>query len=115
MYWYYPYAGISHAQTPHYFEQEEAIVAQQRTERNFSEDFLSKNKGKKITVYLTFEGNNQWNAKKVTGTLREVGRDYFVLRDQATGRDHMFLNINLNYVVFDDQPATLALMNSTKR
>jgi spore germination protein Q len=114
MYWYYPYANISQAQPPQYLEQAEAAISQ-RTERNFSEDFLSKNKGKKVTVYLTFEGNNQWNAKKITGILREVGRDYFVLRDQVTGKDNMFLNINMNFVVFDDQPATLGIVNNTKR
>ncbi|RAL25603.1 spore coat protein GerQ [Thermoflavimicrobium daqui] len=102
MYWYYPYANIS--QQPSAPQPE----VSQRRERNFSEDFLSKNIGRKITVYLTFEENNQWNAKKVTGTLRAVGRDYFVVRDQATGKDHMFLNINVDYFVFEDKPARLS-------
>lgn len=92
MYWNYyePQAGIS-----------------QRTERNFSEDFLQANIGKRITVYMTYEQNQQWNSRVFNGVLRKVGRDYFVIRESKTGRDLMLLNINLDYVVFDDKPATL--------
>ena len=78
-----------------------------RTERRFSEEFLQANVGKVVTVYLTFENNPRWPAKSVTGTLRNVGRDYFVIRDRQTGKDNMFLNINVDYFVFENQPATL--------
>lgn len=90
MYWSYPYhytAGVS-----------------QRTERMFSEDLLSRNIGKKVTVYLTYENNEQWNAQVVTGVIREVGRDFVLLRESKTGKDIMLLNININYIVFE-QPA----------
>jgi spore germination protein Q len=80
----------------------------QRQEREYSEDLMQKNIGRVITVYLTFENNKQWNAKVVTGTLRAVGRDFIVVRDQQTGKDHMFLNINVDYIVFD-RPAVLAV------
>ncbi|SHE70915.1 spore germination protein Q [Seinonella peptonophila] len=76
--------------------------------RNYSEDFMEKNIGQKITVYLTYDQNKEWNALTFTGKLLRVGRDYFVLRDQRTGRDMMFLNINLNYVVFNEAPARLS-------
>jgi len=82
-------------------------ISQVERERKFSEEFLQANVGKVVTVYLTFEGNPSWPAKSVTGTLRNVGRDYFVIRDRQTGKDHMFLNINVNYFVFETQPATL--------
>ena len=78
-----------------------------RHERRFSEEFLQANVGKVVTVYLTFENNPRWPAKSVTGTLRNVGRDYFVIRDRQTGKDNMFLNINVDYFVFENQPATL--------
>lgn len=101
MYWSYPYGpvGIYGTTGPD--------ISQRERERRFSEEFLQANVGKVVTVYLTFENNPRWPAKSITGTLRNVGRDYFVIRDRQTGKDHMFLNINLDYVVFDTQPATL--------
>jgi spore coat protein GerQ len=95
MYWSYPYA----ASYP--------VQISQRQERRFSEDLLQANIGKKVTVYLTYEGSEHWRNRVFTGTLRQVGRDFFVLRDQKTGKDMMLLNINLNYVVFEEQPASL--------
>lgn len=70
-------------------------------DRIYSEDLLQRNIGNVVTVYLTYENNNKWNARVVTGTIREVGRDFFVLRDQKTGKDNMLLNINVDYIVFE--------------
>lgn len=92
MYWSYPYQ--SYAQVS------------QRPERTYSEDLFSRNIGKTVTVYLTYENNEQWNAQIVTGVIREVGRDFLLIREQKTGKDIMLLNININYVVFDE-PATI--------
>lgn len=102
MYWQYPYnyqygGAIS-----------QVGDVQQRRQRIYSEDLLQKNIGKTITVYLTFENNKQWNARTVTGRLREVGRDFILVKDRQTGKDQMYLNINVDYIVFDDAPATLA-------
>jgi spore germination protein Q len=105
MYW--PYYNPYGTASPSVQGWDGTSVSQQR-QRVYSEDLLSRNIGKTVTVYLTFENNSQWNAKKITGTLRGVGRDFIVVRDRQTGKDHMFLNINIDYVVFDDQPATLA-------
>ncbi|MDR6227392.1 spore coat protein GerQ [Desmospora profundinema] len=83
------------------------VSQQRRPERVFSEDLLQRNIGRLVTLYLTFENNPQWTAKKVTGTLREVGRDFTLVRDQQTGKDMMFHNINIDFVVFETEPAQL--------
>lgn len=80
----------------------------QRRERVYTEDLLERNVGKLVTLYLTFENNPQWNAKTTTGTIREVGRDFVLIRDQQSGKDTMFHNINIDYVVFETEPARLA-------
>lgn len=98
MYWSYPYYGSAGI-----YGMTGAGLSQRDTERRFSEEFLQANVGKVVTVYLT----PRWPAKSVTGTLRNVGRDYFVIRDRQTGKDNMFLNINVDYFVFENQPATL--------
>ncbi|MFC7441204.1 spore coat protein GerQ [Laceyella putida] len=98
MYWSYPYTmpGM------------EASISQRRPERRFSEDLMQANVGRRITVYLTYDGSQQWRDLTFSGVLRQVGRDYFMIREQNSGRDMMFLNINLDYVVFEDEPARLA-------
>lgn len=92
MYWSYPYAyaGVS-----------------QRQERVYSEDLLSRNIGRTVTIYLTYENNEQWNSQVVTGEIREVGRDFVLIRERKTRKDLMLLNINIDYVVFE-QSAKLA-------
>lgn len=79
----------------------------QRQERSYSEDLLQANIGRKVTAYMTYEQNKEWNARVFTGILRAVGRDYFVLRERQTGKDLLLLNINLDYLYFDDKPAAL--------
>ncbi|MDQ0417663.1 spore germination protein Q [Croceifilum oryzae] len=103
MYWQYPYQQYQYGGNV-----SQAGNIQQRVERYYSEDLLQKNIGKTVTVYLTFENNKQWNARQVTGKLREVGRDFILVKDRQTGKDQMYLNINVDYIVFDDAPATIA-------
>ncbi|SMO86525.1 spore coat protein GerQ [Melghirimyces algeriensis] len=97
MYWYqHPFHTAS-----------EGWVSQRREERVYTEDLLNRNIGKLITFYLTYENNREWNAKVLTGELREVGRDFVLVRDQKTGKDHILMNINIDYYVFEKQPARL--------
>ena len=96
MYWAYPYSPT----VP------KTASVSQREERVFSEDLLQRNVGRTITVFLTFENNPSWNAKKITGTLRNVGRDYILVRDKETGKDHLFLNVNVDYILFEDRAST---------
>lgn len=108
MYWSYPY----HAPYP-FFSGAQVSQRQpeqrppQRQERSFSEDLLQRNVGKRVSAYMTYDGSEEWPNRVFSGVLRQVGRDYFILRDQDTGKDVMLLNINLNFVVFDDTPARL--------
>jgi spore germination protein Q len=102
MYWNVPYVSASS------FGWDANQIAQQQRMRVYTEDLLSRNIGKLITVYLTFENNTQWNAKIVTGVLRGVGRDFLLIRDQQTGKDTILMNVNIDYYVFENQPARLA-------
>lgn len=96
MYWYDPYgAYLTH-------QPQEPSVAQQ-VARKYSEDLLSSNVGKPITVYLTYEKNTERNNRVVYGVLRQVGRDFILVTDQETGKDNMLLNINVDYVEFHNR------------
>ena len=103
MYWYYPYGAYMSAQP------QQPRVAQQ-TERKYSEDLMSKNVGQTITVYLTYEKNEERNNRVVMGVLRQVGRDFILVTDQESGLDNMLLNINVDYIEFHNR-ANLASKN----
>ncbi|SEM68723.1 spore coat protein GerQ [Lihuaxuella thermophila] len=107
MYWSYPYgmmagSGLISQQQPGRQPGQPVPPGDRDTGRIFSEDLMQRNVGKRITVYMTFDASEQWRNRVFTGTLREVGRDFFVIRDQKSGKDMMMLNINLDYVVFDE-------------
>lgn len=97
MYYWYPYAQTAQV------DREPG----RREGRIFSEELLSSNLGRLVTIYLTYENNPQWNAKVITGTLRLAGRDFVLLRDQKTGKDQLLFNINIDFIVFEDRSAAV--------
>lgn len=98
MYWYYPTSAYQ--QYPQQYFQGQVDVSQRR-ERQFSEDLLQRNVGRTVTVYSTYENNEEWNAQIITGTLKEVGRDYILVTNAENGKDTMLLNIHTDFIVFD--------------
>ncbi|GIP31146.1 spore coat protein GerQ [Paenibacillus sp. J2TS4] len=71
-------------------------------EESYIENILRLNLGKIATVYMTFEGNREWNAKVFRGRLEAAGRDHIILSDPQTGRRYILLMIFLNYITFDE-------------
>ncbi|MCS1350036.1 spore coat protein GerQ [Mechercharimyces sp. CAU 1602] len=111
MYW-NPYAS-TYGRPPGSVYPEQTAMFQAKTSQRggtqlYTEDVMRANIGKLITVYLTFENNPQWPSKVFTGTLREAGRDFILIRDQQSGKDVLLMNIDIDYYVFDNQPANLA-------
>ena len=72
-------------------------------EESYIENILRLNLGKTATVYMTFENNNQWNAKVFKGRLEAAGRDHIILSDLTTGMRYLLLMVNLDYVTFDEE------------
>lgn len=50
-------------------------------EQSFIENILRLNRGKVATFYMTFENNDQWNAKVFRGRIEEAGRDHIIVGD----------------------------------
>jgi len=73
------------------------------TEESYIENILRLNKGKLVTVYATFENNNQWNAKIFKGIIEAAGRDHLILSDPQTGKRILLPMVYLDYVVFDEE------------
>jgi spore germination protein Q len=74
-------------------------------EESYIENILRLNKGKTITVYMTFENNREWNAKVFRGNIEAAGRDHLILSDPQTGMRYLLPMIYLDYIVFDGEIA----------
>ncbi|WP_156290190.1 spore coat protein GerQ [Oceanobacillus salinisoli] len=72
-------------------------------QQSYIENILRLNKGKLVTVYMTFENNTEWNAMTFTGIIEAAGRDHIILSDPDTGRRYLLLMVYLDYVVFDEE------------
>jgi len=71
-------------------------------EESYVENILRMNLGKVATVYMTFENNDQWNAKVFRGRVEAAARDHLILSDPETGKRYLLLMVNLDYIVFDE-------------
>ncbi|GAB3789242.1 spore coat protein GerQ [Virgibacillus kimchii] len=72
-------------------------------QESYIENILRLNRGKLATVYMTFEYNNQWNAKIFRGVIEAAGRDHLILSDPDTDRRYLLLMVYLDYVTFDEE------------
>ncbi|MDQ0162664.1 spore coat protein GerQ [Bacillus alveayuensis] len=72
-------------------------------EESYIENILRLNKGKHATVYMTFENNQQWNAKIFKGIIEAAGRDHIILSDPKTGKRYLLLMVYLDYITFDEE------------
>lgn len=72
-------------------------------EESYIENILRLNRGKQATVYMTFENNQQWNAKIFKGVIEAAGRDHIILSDPKTGKRYLLLMVYLDYITFDEE------------
>ncbi|SFE08372.1 spore germination protein Q [Lentibacillus persicus] len=72
-------------------------------EQSYIENILRLNEGKEATVYMTFENNEEWNARIFRGIVEAAGRDHIILRERQTGRRYLLLMIYLDYITFDEE------------
>ncbi len=72
-------------------------------EQSYIENILRLNKGKKVTVYMSFSDSISWKDKTFTGIIEQAGRDHIILSDPQTGKWYMLLMIYLNYVEFENK------------
>ena len=70
-------------------------------EQSYIENILRLNRGKKATIYMSFEGS-QWGSKIFKGELLEAGKDHILLKDTQTGVTYLLLTVYLSYITFDE-------------
>ncbi len=74
-----------------------------KIEQSYIENILRLNKGKLVTIYMTFENNREWNAKIFKGIIEAAGRDHVIISDPTTGMRYLLPMINLDYATFDEE------------
>jgi spore germination protein Q len=72
-------------------------------EQSYIENILRLNKGKLVTVFATFEGNNQWNAKEFKGIIEAAGRDHVILSDPQSGARYLIPMVAVDYVQISEE------------
>jgi spore germination protein Q len=72
-------------------------------EQSYIENILRLNKGKLVTVYMAFEGSNEWNSKVFRGIIEAAGRDHLILSDPESGYRYLLPMVYFNYAVFEDE------------
>ncbi|KYD19944.1 spore coat protein GerQ [Caldibacillus debilis] len=72
-------------------------------EQSYIENILRLNRGKFITVYMTFENNVEWNAKIFRGIIEAAGRDHLIISDPETGKRYLLPMVYFNYAEFDEE------------
>lgn len=72
-------------------------------EQSYIENILRLNKGKLVTVFATFEGNTQWNAKEFKGIIEAAGRDHVILSDPQTGMRFLIPMVAVDYITFSEE------------
>ena len=72
-------------------------------EQSYIENILRLNKGKYVSIFCTFENNNQWNAKQFDGIIEAAGRDHIIIRERDSERRIMILMVYVDYFVFYEE------------
>lgn len=71
--------------------------------KEYIENILKTNKGKKVSIYQSFSETSEWKDKIFNGIIEEAGKDYIVLSDPTTGNWFLLLMKYVDYIKFDEE------------
>lgn len=72
-------------------------------EQSYIENILRMNKGKKVTVHMTFPDSEQFKDREFSGIIEQSGRDHIILSDPSTGKWFLLLMIYVDFIIFDEK------------
>ncbi|HWO77007.1 MAG TPA: spore coat protein GerQ [Bacillus sp. (in: firmicutes)] len=72
-------------------------------EQSYIENIFRLNKGKLVTVYMSFENSTQWQSKIFKGVIEAAGRDHLILSDPQTGTRYLLPLLFLDYATFEEE------------
>lgn len=75
-------------------------------QQSYIENILRLNKGKAVTVYMTFESGESGGGGReqvFKGVIEAAGRDHIILSDPETGMRYLLLMVYLDYITFNEE------------
>lgn len=72
-------------------------------EQSYIENILRMNKGKKVTVHMTFPDSEQFKDREFSGIIEQSGRDHIILSEPSTGKWFLLLMIYVDFITFDEK------------
>ena len=75
-----------------------SIVADQ----TYLENILRLNIGKLGTFFFTYTGSSDWRDRAYKGTIEQVGRDHFIVRDPKNQKFYIFQFVYFDWAEFDE-------------
>lgn len=94
------YQQTPQSQQPQQQQQTSDIPGMLPLQQSFIENILRLNRGEEVTVYMTFENNEQ---RVFRGVIEAAGRDHLILSEPQTGKRYLLLMVYLDYVEFDNE------------
>lgn len=82
--------------------QKEEIPALSHEEKTNFINLLKSNKGKKVTIYMSFPLSDI-KEKSFSGILEETENDYIILSNPTTGKWNMLFMLFMSYIEFDEK------------
>lgn len=67
----------------------------------YPDNFLSINKGKNITMYVSFQNSKEWKDTIFKGIIIDSNDLYTLLKDINSGNTIMVYNTNIDYIIFN--------------
>lgn len=72
-------------------------------EQSYIENILRMNKGKKVTVHMTFPDSEEFKDREFKGIVEQAGKDHIILSEPATGKWFLLLMIYVDFITFDEK------------
>ncbi|MCM1371149.1 MAG: spore coat protein GerQ [Clostridium sp.] len=71
-------------------------------EQSYIENILRLNKGKKVTVHMTFPDSNEFRDREFVGVIEQSGRDHIIISDPISGVWYLLLMIYVDFITFEE-------------
>ena len=85
-----------------YYDQYSPYVPNKYNEQSYIENILRMNKGKKVTVHMTFPDSIEFKDREFKGIIEQSGKDHIILSDPTTGKWFLLLMIYVDFITFDE-------------
>ena len=66
------------------------------------QNFLALNIGKNVSLYTSYSNSIEWKNKIFTGTISEVGSDYFLLNDDKSNKNVLIWIYSVDFIIFNN-------------